>query len=172
MLDLDALPVILQPLLLLQRMLCASPAWQRRVEAGNAIEAATHVDLFCAEEDDPAELVGKRPFAAIWPVSRRTAARYTGDGGMLDGSGSLMLRLTDRNRFPGRDPSNRHDSAVDFGVLYCQVWSEIFALSGQDDHLIVKNIDLAEDGGPWRCPTKDEAANGGGYWWVDLLVQY
>jgi len=154
------------------RLVYESTRFQARVGAADAAAAAAKVFLFELEVDDPIDLEKLRPFALVYPSRVRWTKEACGDGGAFDGSGEIVVQLTDVARFPGRGREARVVSALDFAQWAGEVMQDVAAAAGHSDRLqAIEIVQGEETGGFYRSPTKDEKATGS-YWWAEFRIRW
>ncbi len=159
--DLNTNSAIAQAVAALHDYVTGSTTFQGRVLAESQDQAEPHVYIIQTEEDS-VRIAEIRPYALIYP----TPAQETwvpADASSYIPTGACTLELADINRHPGIDYASRKRSAMNFLIWFGEVINDILgqAATGTLRFLSVKRLE-----GPYRCPTEQEAANRGGYWWV------
>ena len=158
--------VITKPILGLERLVAESAAFQRRRKvSGDVVEARKHIHLF-DYSDDPNSLAHARPFAAIWPADPVILSMIAGGTrNWLVAAGDLVLVLTDRDNYPGRE--NRRKSGLDFAEFVEDVIRDIRNNAGRDDRLDVRSIEPILFA---HSAERDEPS--GGFWHAAFQVHW
>jgi hypothetical protein len=147
----------------LHNMLVASTAYRDFLGVDSEEAASARTYLFDLDRQ-PAELVRLRPFAVIWHADKLDLEQYAGgQQNFLQGSGELVLVLTDNDRHP----KDSNAGGLDFAAKLDAILLDLAGAAGESDNLSIRRVGLFSR--ILHNPREDEAS-AGSYWHAAFLI--